>query len=134
MSINESSSSLVDPAEQSQPGAKNHRGGRPRRAEPVRQVKIRIPEGRFREIEAAAEIQGLSISSFVLMRLSESRPQKVVPAINVEQWKKLQMLTEVLRSFKESLRDTEATSAEMFDELIELIRHVRLKLLDAGGE
>jgi hypothetical protein len=132
-----SAATTVPPAEQDiihEPPRR--RRGRPPRSEPIENVKLSIPVSLHHALTKEAEATGSSVASYILRRVTERSPPRIVTAINVRQWDSLRRLFEELAG-----RIIQASPAGLKPEvvaqnLLELsqeVRKLRLTLVDADS-
>jgi hypothetical protein len=130
-----STSATVPPTEQDiilEPPRR--RRGRPPRSEPIEIVKLSVPGSLHQALTKEAEATGSSVASYILRRVTERSPPRIVPAVNVRQWDSLRRMFEdlagrILQAAPAGLEPEDV--ARNLLELSQEVRKLRLVLVNA---
>lgn len=112
------------------------RRGRPPRSEPIEIVKLSIPVSLHHALTKEAEASGATVASYILRRVSERSPPRIVPAVNVRQWDSLRRMFEDLAGRILQAAPAGLESADVARNLVALsqeVRKLRLTLVDADS-
>jgi hypothetical protein len=111
---------------------RRRRIGRPPRNEPVKIVSLSISLSLHKALSEEAKVAGLRTASYILSRVTEASPPRIIPALNVGQWdglrRQLDDLTTVFRRAHEAKVVPDSVEEKMVN-ITEEIRRLRLLLL-----
>jgi hypothetical protein len=115
------------------------RNGRPKADDPRRAHSIHFSARELSIVKAAAYAAGEPFSVYVRERALLAKPPRIVPSLNRSDWAALGRLAGNLRQIASAVaagrvQAIGGRTAELLAEACDLVRELRLTLLDADGD